>query len=149
MQGNSKQGADLNKVLRDIGDDQELLYYALGVTWAGPPHLHEAKHEPGTTTRDAVNQLLDRIEARTHDWHHIRAFLAGCFGTMESPMPLTHLWQLSEQSKPAALTVLAWISEVGGLQLEDFADGGARFLLLALRRRPHTIAKILAATSPC
>lgn len=145
MRDNDTKGVDLNKVLLAIGDDQERLYYVLGAGWASPPSLHETKYEPGTTTRDAVNLLLDRIEKHTTDWHHIRAFLAGCYGTMESSMPLTHLWQLAEESKPAARAVVDWIIEAGGLQLEDFADGGARFLRLALRKRPHTITRIVSA----
>ena len=77
MDDNDTQGVDLNKVLLEIGDDQERLYYALGGGWAGPPRLYETKYEPGTTTRDAVNLLLDRIEVRTLDWQLVRAFLAG------------------------------------------------------------------------
>lgn len=146
MQDNNTQGVDLNKVLLEIGDDQERLYYALGVTWAGPPRLHETKLEPGTTTRDAVNLLLDRIEARTLDWQLVRTFLAGCYGAIESPTQMTLLCHLSDESKPAALTVVAWIIEAGGLQLEDFADGGARFLRLALRKQPQTIARMVAET---
>ena len=137
-------GVDLHEKLLEIGNDLELLYYALGPTWADAPLLWKARHEPGVSTCKAVEDLLDRIEHRMHDSHNVRALLAGCYGELDTPVQLTHLWQLSQDSKPAAHAVLEWVGSVAGLQLDDFQDGGARFLRLVLRKRPQTIAKLLA-----
>ncbi len=128
----------------EIGNDRELLYYALGPAWADAPLLWKARHEPGASTFKAVEFLLERIEHRMHDSQNVRALLAGCYGEMDTPVQLTHLWQLSQDSKPAAHAVLEWVGSVAGLQLDDFQDGGALFLRLVLRKRPQTIAKLLA-----
>lgn len=148
--GQGVTSVDLHEKLLEIGDDYELLYYALGPTWAEAPRLWKARHEPGASTHKAVDFLLERIEHRMHDSQNIRALLAGCFGELETPVELTHLWQLSQDSKPAAHAVLEWVGSVGGLQLDDFRDGGVRFLRLVLRKRPHTIARmVVAAGATC
>lgn len=131
--------------LLEIGNDLELLYYALGPIWTDPPLLWKAKHEPGVSACKAVDFLLERIEHRMHDSQNVRALLAGCYGAMDTPVQLNHLLQLSQDSKPAAHAVLEWVGSVAGLQLDDFQDGGARFLRLVLRKRPQTIARMVVA----
>lgn len=135
---------DVFKRLNELEHDQEKIFYELGPVWASPPSLHKAQYEPGVSTHQAVEYLLDRIEHDAADRKHIRSILAGCFCDMDRPVTLTHLWQLNDDSKPKVHLVLQWIQEAGGLQLHDFADGGARFLRLALRLRPQTIARLLA-----
>ncbi|WP_273453375.1 hypothetical protein [Nevskia ramosa] len=146
QKGQGVPSVNLPETPLEIGDNHELLYYALGPIWADAPCLWKARHEPGASTQKAVDFLLERIEHRMPDSQNIRALLAGCFGELETPVELTHLWQLGQDSKPAAHAVLEWVGSVGGLQLDDFQDGGVRFLRLVLRKRPQTIARMVVAT---
>ncbi|WP_421793577.1 DUF7673 family protein [Hydrocarboniphaga effusa] len=120
-------------------EDQERTFYELGAVWAAPPTLYQARCEPGVSTHRALQSLLDQIEAKTAQARHLRPLLAACYGDLTTPTPLMPLLSLSENNRQAMLAVWAWIARVNeGLQLDDFADRGARFRRLVLRESSQT-----------
>ena len=131
--------------LNTLERDQELAYYELGPVWGTPPRLHEARHAPGKATYSALEALLDHIEARGLHAKQIRTILAGCQADSEKALtPSAVLFGLPPDLLDQVFKVFAWIAGTGGLGLNDFADRGARFLRLVLRKRPQTIAWLIA-----
>lgn len=97
--------------------------------------------DPGKATHIAIEALLDHIEARGVHTRQLRAILAGCqAGSDKAITPSAALFGLSGEVLDHVLKVLAWIAGTGGITLDDFADGGERYLRLVLRKRPKAIA---------
>lgn len=127
--------------LNFLQNDQERAYYELGPVWGTAPLLHEARMDPGKATHIAIEALLDHIEARGVHTRQLRAILAGCqAGSDKAITPSAALFGLSGEVLDHVLKVLAWIAGTGGITLDDFADGGERYLRLVLRKRPKAIA---------
>lgn len=132
-------------LLNALEQDQELAYYELGPVWGTPPRLHEARHAPGKATYAALEALLDHIEARGEHAKQLRAILAGCqAGTDRVIIPSAVLFGLPKDLLEHVLRVFAWIAGTSGIGLDDFADRGERFMRLVLRKRPQTIATLIA-----
>jgi len=133
--------------LNFLQNDQERAYYELGPVWGTAPLLHEARMDPGKATHIAIEALLDHIEARGVHTQQLRAILAGCqAGSDRAITPSTALFGLSGEVLDHVLKVLAWIAGTGGITLDDFADGGERYLRLVLRKRPKAIAQLKSDT---
>lgn len=131
--------------LNFLQNDQERAYYELGPVWGTAPLLHEARMEPGKATHIAIEALLDHIEARGVHAQQLRAILAGCHaGSDKVITPSATLFGLSGEVLDHVLKVLAWIAGTGGITLDDFADGGERYLRLVLRKRSKAIARMSA-----
>lgn len=131
--------------LRQIEQNQELAYYKLGPVWGTPPLLHEARMNPGKATSVALEALLDHIEARGAHAKQLRAILASCqAGTDRAVTPSAVLFGLPMDLLEHVLRVFAWISGTSGIGLDDFADRGERYLRLVMRKRPRTIAWLIA-----
>lgn len=125
--------------------DQELAYYELGPVWGNPPRLHEAKMDPGKATHVAIEELLDHIEARGIHAQQLRAILASCQAESDKTItPSSALFGLSGEVLDHVLKVLAWIAGTGGITLDDFGDGGERYLRLVLRKRSKAIVSVKA-----
>jgi len=133
--------------LRALQQDQERTYYDLGPVWGTPPRLHEARMDPGKATHIALEALLDHIEARGLYAKQVRTILAGCQADSDKAFtPSAILFGLPPDLLDHVLKVFAWIAGTGGLGLDDYADRGERFLRLVLRKRPQTIAGLMAET---
>lgn len=131
--------------LNALQNDQERAYYVLGPVWGTPPRLHEARMDPGKATHIALEALLDHIEARGLHAKQIRTILAGCQADSDKAItPSAVLFGLPPDLLDHVLKVFAWIAGTGGIGLDDFADRGERFLRLVLRKRPQTIAGLMA-----
>lgn len=131
--------------LNTLERDQELAFYELGPVWGTPPRLHEARHTPGKATYPALEALLDHIEARGLYAKQLRTILAACQAESDKALtPSVVLFGLPPDLLDHVLKVFAWIAGTGGLGLDDFADRGERFLRLVLRKRPQTIAGLMA-----
>lgn len=129
--------------LNFLQNDQERAYYELGPVWGTAPLLHEARLEPGKATHIAIEALLDHIEARGVHAQQLRAILAGCqAGSDKTITPSAALFGLSGEVLDHVLKVLAWIAGTGGITLDDFADGGERYLRLVLRKRSKAIVSV-------
>lgn len=133
------------KHLRALEQDQERAYYELGPVWGTPPRLHEARMDPGKATHIALEALLDHIETRGLHAKQIRDILASCQAGSDKAITLSaNLFGLPQDLLEHVLKVFAWIAGTSGIGLDDFADRGERFLRLALRKQPQTIATLLA-----
>lgn len=131
--------------LSELEHDQERAYYELGPVWGTPPRLHEARLHPGKTTHIALEALLDHIEARGLYAKQIRAILAGCQADTDRVFtPSEALFGLPQDLLDHVLQVFTWIAGTGGIALDDFKDRSERYLRLVLRKRPHTIACLIA-----
>lgn len=136
---------DVFERLNALERDQEWAFYELGPVWGTAPLLHEARMNPGKATSIAIEALLDHIEARGQHAKQLRVILAGCqAGTNRVVTPSAVLVGLSKDLLEHVLSVFAWIAGTGGIVLDDFADRGERFLRLVLRKRPSTVAWLIA-----
>lgn len=122
--------------IAEVMQDQELAFHELGPVWGSPPRLFEAKRSPGQAVHAAVQTLLDHIESRGCHASEVRAILAACqMGTDRVITPSAALFGLSPELLGHVLRVFAWVTATGGLSLDDFEDGGQRFLRLVHRKR--------------
>lgn len=130
-----------------LGLDQERSFLCFGPIWGEAPPLHTWSNERGRSAAIALDALLTTLEEGGLSSREIRELLAACYDRMDRPVELHALHRLSADNWQQMRCVLEWVQLAGGLRLDDFADGGARFLRLVLRKRPQTIARLVAGAA--
>lgn len=113
----------------DPSEIEERKFYALGPVFGSLPPLFRARQPQGKATHAAVVALLDHIETRGCHEKEVRAILAACqAGTNHSIKPSALLFGMPAKLLDDVLRIFGWVAVTGGLSLEDFEDGGERFL---------------------
>lgn len=131
----------------DRRKDPEIAFRELGPLWVEPPPMHTWKGEPGKSATAALELLLSSAQQGGIFAAKSRALLAGCYAEKRPPSDLLSLHCFDATHLEAMLHVLRWVGVAGGLRLQDFPDGGERYMRHVLRKRQHTIARTLAARS--
>jgi len=133
----------------DSHDAQEQAFYDYGPVMGCPPPLFRSKHRKGKSVYAALVALLNHVEAKGSHAKQVRAILASCLiMTDHSVTPSRALHAMPRKLLLAVMRIFEWVSWTGGLSLDDFEDGGARFLRLVHRKRPKTISALTAGATP-
>lgn len=115
--------------LAEVLHDSERAFYEMGPVWGSPPRLFEAKLPPARSVHSAVLAMLDHIESRGDHAEAVRAILAASqLGTEHAVNPGAVLFGLPHDLLQLTLRLFAWVAASGGITLDDFEDGGARFV---------------------
>lgn len=130
---------------KKLSQEERWLYFGGGPpTMEDLPPLHSCRQEPGKSTYTALKDLLNVVETEGRSRSPLRAVMASLYCGSEQPVVLSEVLNyLPPDVMQALLKVMTWANWNRGLHLDDFEDGGARFLRLILRKRPTTIARIL------
>jgi hypothetical protein len=112
-------------------------------TMESPPPLHTCRHEPGKSAYAALCKLLDLVEKGGWGQSEVRAILGSLRYQSVQAVVLSDLLCLQGDVMESLLPVIEWANWNSGLHLDDFPDGGARYLRLTTRLRPHTIARMV------
>lgn len=129
---------------------EERVFYELGPMFGSLPSLFRAKLPPGKAAHASLLALLDHIEARDSHAKEVRAILAACqTGTTCAITPGAALFGMPPGLLAHVMRIFCWVAATGGLSLDDFEDGGARFLRVVLRKRPKSVAAPGAGARPC
>lgn len=133
----------------DLADEEEQAFHDYGPMFGCPPPLFRAKQRKGKAVYAALISLLDHVEAKGEHAKEVRAILASCLAGTDHAVTLsTALFGMPAKLLRAVIRVFEWVSLTRGLSLDDFDDGGARFLRLVLRKRPKAIAALTGGATP-
>lgn len=113
----------------DPSEIEERRFYELGPVFGSLPPLFRARQPQGKATHAAVVALLHHIESHGSHKKEVRTILAACqAGTNNAIKPSALLFGMPAKLLGDVLQLFSWVAATGGLSLEDFEDGGERFL---------------------